>query len=44
MPKLTFTVSQENDTRLREKNRYKGDISKIINQALDQYFKKEPQQ
>ena len=44
MPKLTFTVSQENDTRLRDKNRHKGDISKIINQALDQHFKKEQKQ
>jgi hypothetical protein len=44
MPKLTFTVSQENDTQLRDKNRHKGDMSKTINQALEQYFKKEPQQ
>jgi hypothetical protein len=44
MPKLTFTVSQENDTRLREKNRYKGDMSNTINQALEQYFKKELKQ
>ncbi len=43
MPKLTFTVSHENDTRLREKNRHKGDISCIINDALDQYFKKTEQ-
>ena len=44
MPKLTFTVSQENDTQLREKNSDKGDMSNIINQALEQYFKKELQQ
>jgi hypothetical protein len=44
MPKLTFTVSHENDTRLREKSRHKGDKSCIINDALDQYFKKTEQE
>jgi hypothetical protein len=39
MPKLTFTVSHENDNRLREKKHHKGDISCTINDALDQYFK-----
>lgn len=42
--KLTFTITQENEKKLREQNRYKGDMSKIINQALEQYFKKETQQ
>ncbi len=44
--KLTFTITSENEKLLRERNRYKGDMSNIINQALEQYFnsKKEPQQ
>jgi hypothetical protein len=40
MPKLTFTVSHENGARLKEKVLKKGDISCIINDALDQYFEK----
>ena len=40
MPRLTFTVSHENYERLREKDCHKGDISCMINDALDQYFKK----
>jgi hypothetical protein len=40
MPKLTFTVSHENEILLKEKKHRKGDISCIINDALDQYFKK----
>ncbi len=43
MPKLTFTVSHENETRIRRKIRHKGDISCIINDALDEYFKKTDQ-
>jgi hypothetical protein len=43
MPKLTFTVSHENDVRLREKSLHRGDISCTINDALDQYFKKAEQ-
>jgi len=39
MPRLTFTVSHENDILLKEKKSHKGDISCIINDALDQYFK-----
>ena len=38
VPKLTFTVSHENDLRLRQKNRHKGDISCTINDALDLFF------
>jgi hypothetical protein len=41
MPKITFTVSHENDIRLREKKHHRGDISCIINDALDLYFKME---
>jgi hypothetical protein len=36
--KLTFTITPENEKKLREQNRYKGDMSNIINQALEQYF------
>jgi len=43
MPKITFTVSHENEARLKEKLLQKGDISCIINDALDQYFKKTEQ-
>jgi hypothetical protein len=43
MPKLTFTVSHENETRLRQKICHRGDISYIINDALDEYFKKTDQ-
>ncbi|HEX7482707.1 MAG TPA: hypothetical protein VF350_04505 [Candidatus Bathyarchaeia archaeon] len=39
MPRLTFTVSHENEILLKEKKRRRGDISCIINDALDQYFK-----
>ena len=43
MPKLTFTVSHENQKRLREKVLNRSDTSCIINDALDQYFKKAEQ-
>jgi hypothetical protein len=39
MPKITFNITPENENKLREKNRKKGDISNIINYALEQYFK-----
>ncbi len=38
MPKLTFTVSHENDTRLKARKIHRGDVSCIINDALDLYF------
>jgi hypothetical protein len=44
MPKFTFNITPENENQLRERNRHKGDMSNIINKALEQYFKKEPQQ
>ena len=39
MAKIIFNITPENEQKLREKNRKRGDISKIINQALEQYFK-----
>ena len=44
MPKQTFIISDENDEKLRERNRHKGDMSNIANQALEEYFKNHPQQ
>ena len=44
MPKFTMTINPENEKKLRERNRHKGDISKIINEALDQYFKEDQEQ
>jgi hypothetical protein len=37
--KITVIITEENEQKLREQNRKKGDISNIINQALNQYFK-----
>jgi hypothetical protein len=42
--KLNFKITPENEKQLREKNRKRGDISNTINQALEQYFKKESEQ
>jgi hypothetical protein len=42
--KLNFIITPENEKQLREQNRKRGDISNIINQALEQYFKKELKQ
>ena len=39
MTKIIFNITPENENQLREKNRKKGDISNIINQALEKYFK-----
>jgi len=39
MAKIIFNITPENEQKLREKNRKRGDISKIINLALEQYFK-----
>ena len=41
MPRLTFMISHENEILLKEKKRRRGDISCIINDALDLYFKNE---
>jgi len=39
MGKITIVLTKENEQKLREQNRKKGDISNIINQALEQHFK-----
>jgi 3-methyladenine DNA glycosylase Tag len=38
MNRLTITLTPNNDKRLRELNRKKGDLSNYINYALEQYF------
>lgn len=38
MCKLTISLTKQNEQRLRERNRKKGDLSNIINAALDAYF------
>jgi hypothetical protein len=40
--KQTFSLTKENDERLRDRNRHKGDMSNIVNQALEDYFRKHP--
>ena len=42
MPKFTFTIDEENEKSLRSMNRKKGDMSKIINALLQEYFSKNP--
>lgn len=42
MPKQTFTITEENDNKLRDRNRHKGDMSDIVNEALKEYFEKHP--
>ncbi len=41
MPKITFIPTTQNETALRKLNRKKGDISNIINKALEMYLPKE---
>jgi hypothetical protein len=41
MAKITFIATTQNETKLRELNRKKGDISNIINKALEMYLQKE---
>ncbi len=36
--KQTFTISEFNDEQLRNRNRRKGDMSKIVNAALEAYW------
>ncbi len=40
--KQTFTITEENDEFLRDRNRRKGDMSKIVNAALEEYFRNHP--
>ncbi len=44
MVKIIFNITPENENKLREKNRKRGDISNIINQALEQHFKEDKKQ
>ena len=36
MPKFTFTITKENDEWLRSQNRRKGDMSRILNDLLEE--------
>ena len=38
MGKITITLTDENEQKLREQNRRKGDMSDTINEALNKYF------
>jgi len=40
MTKIIFTITTENEKKLREYTHKQGDLSNIINQALEQYLKK----
>jgi len=41
MGKMTIVLNEQVEKRLRECNRKKGDMSKIINEALAKYLLKE---
>ena len=38
MGKITITLTEENEQKLRGQNRRKGDMSDTINEALNKYF------
>ena len=40
--KINFIITPDNEKQLRERNRKRGDISNIINQALITYLEKHP--
>lgn len=44
MSKITIILTEENEQRLREQNRRKGDMSNMINEALSKYFKEKEKQ
>jgi hypothetical protein len=44
MGKITIILTQENEQKLREQNRKKGDMSDTINEALTKYFKEKEKQ
>jgi hypothetical protein len=44
MGKITLVLTDENEQRLREQNRRKGDMSNILNEALNKYFKEKKEQ
>ena len=44
MGKITIVLTEENEQKLRETNRRKGDISNKINEALKTYFKEKEKQ
>ena len=37
---MALSISEENEKKLRDLNRHKGDMSKIINEALEQWFER----
>ncbi len=41
MTKMTFKITDKNEQKLRETNRKKGDLSNIVNKALELYFGKQ---
>ena len=44
MGKITITLTEENEQKLREQNRKKGDMSDTINEALNKYFEERKKQ
>ena len=44
MGKITITLTEENEQKLREQNRKKGDMSDTINEALKKYFEERKKQ
>ncbi len=44
MGKITIILTEENEQKLREQNRKKGDMSEIINEALNKYFEERKKQ
>lgn len=44
MGKITITLTEENEQKLREQNRRKGDMSDAINEALNKYFEEKKKQ
>ena len=44
MGKITITLTEENEQKLRGQNRRKGDISDTINEALIKYFQEKEKQ
>ncbi len=43
MPRKTFTISPQNNNELKTRSTRKSDPSKILNTALEEYFKENPQ-
>jgi hypothetical protein len=44
MGKITIILTEENEQKLREQNRRKGDMSDTINEALTKYFEEKKRQ